>query len=233
MHRIAGRHRNGRCGHHHQPVLGKATSDQAAVRAWVDADGDIELLFHQIDRTVLGHHLQCDLRIGRTEVGADVPHRQLGEQHRRRHAQAAPRCGQPLARGRHRLGHFAQRHLGALHQLLPCLGELESTRTAFDQAHPQLFLQFGDAPRQGRLRSAARAAGLAQPLVGGHQREIDQGIEVHAVPDMRRDVYILASSYWQCNGISLPHPPRPHRHQHTAQAASHRSNLPSNAGDSP
>lgn len=42
-----------------QALLGKATPDQAAVRAWVDADGDIEPLFHQIDRAVLGHHLQC------------------------------------------------------------------------------------------------------------------------------------------------------------------------------
>ncbi|OOX22327.1 hypothetical protein Xazr_03750 [Xanthomonas campestris pv. azadirachtae] len=84
MHCITRRHRNRRCGHHHQPVLGEAAPDQAAVRTWVDADGDIELFFHQIDRAVLGHHLERDLGISRTEVRADASHRQLREQHRGR-----------------------------------------------------------------------------------------------------------------------------------------------------
>ncbi|WP_212589874.1 hypothetical protein, partial [Xanthomonas euvesicatoria] len=60
------------------------------------------------------------------------------------------------------------------------------------------------------------------------------GIEVHAVPHLKRDVYIMASSYWQCNGISLPHPPGGRTGSSTtAPAASLRSNRPSNAGDSP
>ena len=67
-----------------------------------------------------------DLRIGRAELGADAPHRQLREQHGGGDAQVPAWRRHALARGGHGLGDLVHRRFDAAGKQLAGFGELQT-----------------------------------------------------------------------------------------------------------
>ena len=148
-------------GHHHRPDLfGEQAPDLPGLgHGEVEAaDGEVDALAREIDRTAADRKMQGDRGMGRLEAAQarDQPahrHRGLAGQHqgivlRRRGAQAL-----------HGAAQFAEETVHRQEQRLARRRQLEAAAALFEQPKAQIIREFGDAPADCAMRQCQRVGG--------------------------------------------------------------------------
>lgn len=169
-------------GHAAPRQVGRRARHREALRARADRDGDHVLLQplaiadagvaatgDDIDKIVIDHQLDPDLRIGMQELVDHGLQKEARRVDRHVQAQAAARTVAQVVQHVERAAHFLERRTQTRQQQRAGCRRRHAARGAFQQADTQLLLQPPQRLAHGGRGLAAGARGLAKTVVPGHQ----------------------------------------------------------------
>ena len=140
-------------------------------RSRVGPDNDIEPVLYQVDHSVIRYDLNVDSGMKTHERRCDPHKLGMGKHHGRADPQSSAQAITPT-HGFGGLLNLPEWSGYPLKKLAALVGQLQPGMITIEQPNAEVPFEFGDPPRDRRLRPCARPASDAETAMPGGQNEI-------------------------------------------------------------